>query len=684
MSAFSPFRTIGRRLGGLAVATVLLTIGLVPAAPAASTNPPTGAPTEARIEPPLTYMATVLTSSSGEPFAVSGIGNPVNRGGLVAGHTLGSPSRAAVLNLKTRSMQVLNEIQADVVAFAVDVNAAGEVVGQTSAPGGAFFWSTRTGRVTMLTAPRGSAASVHAINDHGTAVGSVGPGGVTPRGVVWNTQTGRRQTLPMAEGLAINNRGVVAGYRVEQLNGDPRLRPVVWTPATSKLKVLNPLAADDSARPTDINSAGTVVGNSYSLVRDDTIMRPVLWTRGRAAPCRLPISASPSSTAAAINDRGQVVGLRESAATHRDRPALWKGCGGSRQILPYDAEKFAEATGINSRGQIVGSSREDGSLLWTVTATPLITRSGKPFAVSRTGNPVNERGLVAGHTVGDEPRAAVFNLKTRSMRVLAAFPGATTTTATDVNEGGLVIGQVLFPGGPSRAFLWSTRTGRVTMLPAPGNVGSVANAINDRGTAVGQIATIGAVAWNTRTGSRHRLDMDEAVGINDKGVIVGYRTKDLHVTPRVWPVIWTPGTSRLTTLDPLAGDEIATPADINNAGAVVGISWSLIRDDTFVRPVLWKPGRAAPCRLPETGVESFATAINDRGQIVGTEEAAIGSAGRQRPMVWNGCGNPAQILPFGPDDIGAPTGINNHGQIVGVASWTTRKTEGLTWTLSQT
>jgi hypothetical protein len=32
-------------------------------------------------------------------------------------------------------------------------------------------------------------------------------------------------------------------------------------------------------------------------------------------------------------------------------------------------------------------------------------------------------------------------------------------------------------------------------------------------------------------------------------------------------------------------------------------------------------------------VESLAAAINDRGQIGGTEEAAIGSAGRQRLMV---------------------------------------------------
>jgi uncharacterized membrane protein len=203
----------------------------------------------------------------------------------------------------------------------------------------------------------------------------------------------------------------------------------------------------------------------------------------------------------------------------------------------------------------------------------------------------------------------------------------------------------------------------------------VASAINDRGTAVGQVSTVGAVAWNTRTGRRHRLDMDEAVGVNDKGVILGYRTKDMHVTPRVWPVIWTPGTSRLTILKPLAGDEIALPVDINNAGAVVGISWSLIRDDTYVRPVLWKPGQAAPCRLVATGDESIAAAINDHGQIVGTEEAVIGSTWRQRPVVWDGCGKPAQILPFDPDDIGAPTGINNHGQIVGSSS---------TWTLSQT
>jgi hypothetical protein len=34
--------------------------------------------------------------------------------------------------------------------------------------------------------------------------------------------------------------------------------------------------------------------------------------------------------------------------------------------------------------------------------------------------------------------------------------------------------------------------------------------------------------------------------------------------------------------------------------------------------------------------------------------------------------------------MGAPIGINSHSQINGFATWTTRKTEGLTWNLSRT
>jgi uncharacterized membrane protein len=189
--------------------------------------------------------------------------------------------------------------------------------------------------------------------------------------------------------------------------------------------------------------------------------------------------------------------------------------------------------------------------------------------------------------------------------------------------------------------------------------------------------------------------MSQALSINNRGAILGIDAKDLDGDfPQIWPVVWTPATSRLTTLKPLAGDEIALPTDINDAGAVIGMSYSLARDDNIFRPALWEPGRATPCRLATTsrralsGDESIPHAINDHGQIVGTQETnehpqSSGSDNTvyQRPVVWSGCGTPTQLLPFDREKWAVPNGINNRGQIVGYTL--NDNNAALTWTVGQ-
>jgi probable HAF family extracellular repeat protein len=75
------------------------------------------------------------------------------------------------------------------------------------------------------------------------------------------------------------------------------------------------------------------------------------------------------------------------------------------------------------------------------------------------------------------------------------------------------------------------------------------------------------------------------------------------------------------------------------------------------------------------GNNGFATSVNDRGQIVGWAENTVHDPTCVLPQVlqfeaviWGPRDNQIQQLPpYGSDSVGAATGINNHGQIVGIS-----------------
>ncbi|SDS60883.1 hypothetical protein SAMN04488543_2049 [Friedmanniella luteola] len=305
-------------------------------------------------------------------------------------------------------------------------------------------------------------------------------------------------------------------------------------------------------------------------------------------------------------------------------------------------------------------------------ARDLTAASGQAFVPSTVGNPVNEKGLVAGSTtVGGTARAAVFDLTARTIRVLAAYPGQ-PTRATDVNLAGEVVG-VVGASGAGRAFAWRTSTGAVTLLAAPGATSSTARAINDRGVAVGAIVTSAgsrATVWNIRSGNRFTLAMDAAVGINENGAVVGYR---YGLGTANQALVWTPATLRVDALRPLAGDDSAEPDDVNDRGVVVGRSYSLERDDLVTRPVLWSSRTATPCSLTTATGNSDANALNNRGQVVGTEVSY--AARTVRGVVWAGCGQPVRVLPVPAGATALPSGLDDGGRVVGSTA-----TRGVVWT----
>jgi len=88
----------------------------------------------------------------------------------------------------------------------------------------------------------------------------------------------------------------------------------------------------------------------------------------------------------------------------------------------------------------------------------------------------------------------------------------------------------------------------------------------------------------------------------------------------------------------------------------------------------WQFGHMTP--LPTLGGNNgFATAVNDRGQVVGWAENNVHDPTCKPPQVlqfeaviWGpGDNQIQQLTPYGSDPDGAATGINNRGQVVGIS-----------------
>ena len=172
------------------------------------------------------------------------------------------------------------------------------------------------------------------------------------------------------------------------------------------------------------------------------------------------------------------------------------------------------------------------------------------------------------------------------MQVLSAFAGQ-RTEATDINDRGEVSGTVYAAGGGSRAFWWSTRTGRVRLLPLDGGSASVSIALNDRGVVLGSVQDPDwtPTIWNVRAGTDRRLtELDDAQAINNRGWVAGTALY-LDGSRASKPLVWRPSGS-LVELPFLAGDDSALVTGINDQGEVVGTSMNVeLEDELFGVPV---------------------------------------------------------------------------------------------------
>lgn len=295
----------------------------------------------------------------------------------------------------------------------------------------------------------------------------------------------------------------------------------------------------------------------------------------------------PSSVARSINDAGQVAGY---ASTDQNQvPVVWNTAGFPTVLsyfyLPTYGPRAGQAMSINNNGMAVG---------WL--ALPVSISPPPP--------------------VGPQPVAVYWPTPTSGPVSIGPF--GFLSLATDVNASGVVTGYMWILNSPNTtAFTWAPGVG-LTVLPGlPGQVGSVAWAIDDAGRAVG---------W---------AEMPDGC------------TK---------PIRWTRGRTGLVAvnMDPSAG-ECGMAIDVTSGRDPVG--WLRTNGPSFVASFGSTLPRFVPGSAP---LPARAEGISPLGRLV--EYSTYSSP---RAYTTDPAGNLTQLFPPMAGQGARPWGVNRCGQIVG-------------------
>ena len=334
----------------------------------------------------------------------------------------------------------------------------------------------------------------------------------------------------------------------------------------------------------DIDENGAVVGTEFGFASS---AHAFIWMDGKlhvlgALPLGGGVGPGQSSSAVAINNRGQVIGLSElNVMGPTEHAFLWSrgkmtdlGCG---RVPPARCTIGSLAAALTDGGQIGGSV---GDLPESVM-TPLQAASWRNGELKLLGHlpgrtasqaiGVNAQGQVAGtsYVLGDDyfhqsMRAVVW--RNGSMRDLGALPGYKFTEAVAINDRGQIVGvsyaqpDYLDRRGP-RGFLWQDGKMRDLGTFAP-------VAINGRGQIIGQDKGR-AILW--QSGKHTDLGPSAAstlISINDRGQIIASHATAGTTHAALWE------NAKLTDLGTLPGDRSSAATAINNHDQIVGVSTS--------------------------------------------------------------------------------------------------------------
>jgi probable HAF family extracellular repeat protein len=309
-----------------------------------------------------------------------------------------------------------------------------------------------------------------------------GTGGIsTP--VTWNTAgtpTSFLASLPRVTSgtpRAIDGNGDIAG--VASVGGVSR---AFYLPSGASSATILPVLGTTGMNFTSgagVNHAGQVVGVS-SCDTDSGNYHAYVWTAGGgmvdlgAFPGAVPNTAQYSlSSAAAINQSGQIVGMSYTASGSYD-PAMWTYNGSSWTITNLNPTHSvchgqSSAYAVNQYGDAVGSGFAAGGIMPTTNAI-LYQHDGTVVVLPGLGNPapsdsaqaINSFGMVVGRAsvAGVGYRAFVYDSSTGVEQDLnnllvpdGSGTGWTLQYAYGIDDAGRIAGYGPSPSGGTHAFL---------------------------------------------------------------------------------------------------------------------------------------------------------------------------------------------------------------------------------------
>lgn len=303
-----------------------------------------------------------------------------------------------------------------------------------------------------------------------------------------------------------------------------------------------------------------------------------------------------SSRANDVNKAGVVVGASQTA-DGSEHAFIWDP--GSQRMRDLgtvgvfegrDYSFRSEATGINDRGQVVGNSCWDE---WPLTCIAFIwePRTGMRPLPAPGDDPlaraINNQGVIAGDR---EFYLASWWTKAKGWQVIDDRARSTDgyATASDINDKGQIVGlgSPVIPGpdtGETEPYVFDTARKRSTFMSPTGCCGNGPVAVNKRGQVVASGFDFDdpPFVWNTKSGRVVPMARDgRAADINAKGVVVGTLPCPAGLSNAFW---WSPGTRVVKILKGLGGASVATA--VNDRGWVVGSS---ARAGQPAHAVMWR------------------------------------------------------------------------------------------------
>jgi probable HAF family extracellular repeat protein len=314
------------------------------------------------------------------------------------------------------------------------------------------------------------------------------------------------QNLPdsvSVQGVAINNSGQVAGDSVDA-NGVSFA--VLWNGTTPTVVAgqddYGNAGPQDAAFVSGMNDLGLIVG--YDVFNIFPKNFADVWGGDPSGFCSGGEDGSGWSTANAINDAGQIVGMLGGDIP--PTPVLWpNSCIANSDVGSVGGPQLgygADPTSINNKGEVVGFYYLEPPYL---------------------NNP--------------QQHAVRFDSSPNDMGTL----GGTNSGANQINDRGYVVGWADIANNRSHAALWGPHT-KANDLGTLGGKTSSANGINTQGDAVGSSQTLSgashAVLWthlhylaedlNNEIGALNKqITLTDAVGTNDHCQVLanGYDNK---------------------------------------------------------------------------------------------------------------------------------------------------------------